>query len=248
MKRFLKSVFVLFSIIFVVSSCTTFGKEKINNSNMNYYFINYYSFLFLSAKAKHIKIVSNKKTNNGFCTTQEMFLDKENRISKITIYSDPSEKTTVDYKYDYSKIERIIYGEKKNVTTYNRINEKEMEFNEKENGILVMYGVYKRNDMNVMRSIIYEEKTKTPIMIADYIFKENVWTSFNEIDANKSDSIMFEHKNIYDKKGIIGINVTSEKYGNNSIGFKYNIENKIERIEYKNENGVNQEIENIEYL
>jgi len=75
-----------------------------------------------------------------------------------------------------------------------------------------------------------------------------VWTSFNEIDANKSDSIMFEHKNIYDKNGIIGINVKSDKYGNSSIGFKYNVENRIERIEYKNDNGENQEIENIEYL
>jgi hypothetical protein len=250
MKRKVIQILFLSLMISILYSCTSMPRmQDIGPINMNYVFINYYSFLLYNNESKHIKIYRVDLTTNTKQLIKELKFDNRNRIIKSELHNmDNKNSTIVEYTYKYPVIEKRIIGKTVDASKYIVVNNSRIEFVEGNNGKNSGYGTIEKDIKNNIRYTLNDWETKKSILVFDYNFSDGKWISYNELDANNTDDIWYEHINIYDGNKIRKIVSRSEKYDGNTVLFEYSKKMGITQIEYLNNDGVVELKEEIEYL
>jgi hypothetical protein len=246
MKAF-SLIFIVLSI--VLMSCRSLPKPQNEGMQvLNYYFLNYYTFLSDNMKSNHIRITSNRKTTDGTVFSQDMFFDNKNRISRIDWYVNSIKRDSTLYSYKEYLIEKITSGESALKASYNLKNEDMIEFTMSDKTGFDIYGYYKRISANSIQMIMIDKKTNKERMKTDYIFDNKKLVKIREFNVYATDELISEHFFFFINNRIDRIDNKNRGNKNDTIQFFYNDTGNITKIAYSLNNETVQFEESIQYL
>jgi hypothetical protein len=235
--KLLKCLCLLYIICIV--SCSSLPKAQNEGMQLlNYYFLNYYSFLSNNARSNHIRINSNRKTLDGAVLSQEMYFDSKHRISRIDWYFNSIKKDSTMYKYKDYEIEKSTSGESALRAVYDISIKDMMNFTMTDNTGFNIYGFYKRKTKNSFEFVMLDKKTEKELMKNEYIFNEDKQLlQIIEYNVYEAQKIMSEHHFIYNNNKIQKIENINRDNKNDIIKFIYNDAGYITNIAYSLNNG-----------